>query len=119
MSTDHGNNNILGNGKIIKDFGNKGRSADDIQGSDTEEATKKKLDDELSDKYSWRSPLGIEDIVLLKNFRDNGNSRVYWVGDYQHESLWGGGRNASRQVFHDACIDLILTHFNIEAEGPR
>ena len=111
MSTDDGDNNVFGKGKIANIFSDKGRGSDDIQGSDTKETTRK-LDDGLTDDYLWRSPFSIEDTELFKHFRDNGNSRVDWVRDHQHESLWGSGRNSSCQVFHDARVDLGLCYFN-------
>jgi hypothetical protein len=81
VSTDNGDNNFLGKGKIVNNFRDKGRSSDDIQGSDTKETTKK-LDNELADNHLWRSPFRIEDTELFKHFCDNGNSRVDWVGDH-------------------------------------
>ena len=44
VSTDHGDNNVFGKRKIADNFGDKGRSPDDIQGSNTKETTKNKLD---------------------------------------------------------------------------
>jgi hypothetical protein len=74
----------------------------------------KLLDDGFTNTYPLRSPFGIEYAEFLKHFPDNGNSRVDWVGDYQHEGFWGSSRNFSRQVFHDARIDLVSIYFRIE-----
>ena len=75
---------------------------------------KNKLDDKLTDKNPSRSPFRIKDTVFLKHFRDNRNSRVDRVGDYQHESLWGRVRNFSCQAFYNTRIDLVLFRYQGE-----
>lgn len=45
--------------------------------------------------------------MLFEDFRNDGDSGVYWVGDNEHERLRGCGGDSRSEVPDDASIDLI------------
>jgi hypothetical protein len=44
--------------------------------------------------------------MLLENFCNNWNSRVYWVGDDENESFWGIVGDTRGKVSNNASVDL-------------
>ena len=45
--------------------------------------------------------------MLLKNFCDDGNGGVNWVGDHENEGFGSSGSNSGCQAFDDASVDLM------------
>lgn len=70
VATDDWNGGVLWVGRGAGQLRDKGLGADDIKGSDTEEA------------------LWVEDTGLLEDLGGDWNGRVDWVGDDEDEGLW-------------------------------
>lgn len=52
------------------------------------------------------APLRIEDTMLLEDFGDNRDSRVYRVGDHKNKSLWCILCDTGSEVTNDTSVDL-------------
>lgn len=51
-------------------------------------------------------PLGVEHAKFLEDLSDDGDSRVYGVGDDQDESLGSRGGDSGRKVLDNSGVDL-------------
>lgn len=91
-------------------FGNKGRSPDDVQGRDTKDSGGWFLESALKKKYNPKKrrqiPSWIVNIVLLEYLGDDGDSGVDRVRDDAHERLGCVFGSSRGKVTDDACIDI-------------
>lgn len=51
-------------------------------------------------------PLGVEHVVLLEDFGDDGNGGVDGVRDNKNKRFGGCGGDACREVTNNTCVDL-------------
>lgn len=55
---------------------------------------------------SGYSLLGVEDTMLLEDLDNDGDGGVDGVRDDKHGCVGGSGRDACREIAHDARVDL-------------
>jgi hypothetical protein len=51
-------------------------------------------------------PLWIKDTILLENFGDDRDGRVYWIRDDEDERFGSRDCDSCCQITDDACVDL-------------
>ena len=65
------------------------------------------------------TPLGIEDTVLLEDFGDDWNGRIYRVRNHKDESLGAGLGNPSGEITNNTSVDLMNRQVRILASTGK
>ena len=106
VPADDGDNDRRSLTQVTGDFCDEGRRADDVERRDTEDPETREREQDLVLLTRQKSPLRVEDSVLLEDLSDDGDSRVDRVRDNEDECLRSMLRDAGGEVADDTCIDL-------------